>query len=76
MFGKLKLSNVACKDLLPQPLGWCVGSNPTCNQIFLITFDLASGFGGLDSSSIHLIAIVPKANDSLHKHLRNGLCTS
>ena len=30
-----------------------VGSNPTRNQIFLITFDLALDLGELDSSSIH-----------------------
>ena len=30
-----------------------VGSNPTRNQIFLITFDLVLDLGELDSSSIH-----------------------
>ena len=30
-----------------------VGSNPTRNQLFLITFDLAKDLGLLDSSSIH-----------------------
>ena len=34
-------------------VGAGVGSNPTRNQIFLITFDLALDLGELDSSSIH-----------------------
>ena len=34
-------------------VGAGVGLNPTCNQIFLITFDLAIDLGELDSSSIH-----------------------
>ena len=34
-------------------VGAGVGSNPTRNHIFLITFDLALDLGELDSSSIH-----------------------
>ena len=34
-------------------VGEGVGSNPTRNQICLITFDLALNLGELDSSSIH-----------------------
>ena len=34
-------------------VGAGVGSNSTCNQIFLITFDLALDLGELDSSSFH-----------------------
>ena len=34
-------------------VGAGVGSNPTRNQIFLITFDLALDLGELDSSFIH-----------------------
>ena len=34
-------------------VGAGVGSNPTRNQIFLITFDLALDLAELDSSSIH-----------------------
>ena len=34
-------------------VGAGVGSNPTRNQIFLITFDLALDLGELESSSIH-----------------------
>ena len=36
-------------------VGTGVGSNPTRNQIFLITFDLALDLGESDSSSIHLL---------------------
>ena len=34
-------------------VGAGVGSNPTRNEIFLITFDLAVDLGESDSSSIH-----------------------